>query len=123
MSCRGVRASSKRCQQKIWAVCFLDTVALRYLSSHLRRRVTAALPDARFYTSADSAMSIGITTIELPDVSSDDLQKRLRERHRILTQSMADNTRAPEIRGLRITADVYTTPAQIDRLVAALKAG
>ena len=96
---------------------------LRHLGSHLRKRITAALPGARFYTPADSAMSIGITTIELPDASSDDLQKRLRQRHRILTQSMAGNKRAPEIRGLRITPNVYTTPAEIDRLVSALKAG
>ena len=68
-------------------------------------------------------MSIGITTIELPGVSSDDIQKRLRERHQILTQSMAGNKRAPEIRGLRITPNVYTTPAELDLLVASLKAG
>ncbi len=96
---------------------------LRYLTSHLRKRITVALPDARFYTVAESAMSIGITTIELPDVDSDGLQKRLRERHHILTQSMAGNHRAPEISGLRITPNVYTTPAELDRLVAALKAG
>jgi selenocysteine lyase/cysteine desulfurase len=96
---------------------------LRHLGSLLRKRVTAALPGARFYTPADSAMSIGITTIEVPDLSSDDLQKRLRERYRILTQSMAGNKRAPEIRGLRITPNVYTTSAELDRLVAALKAG
>ena len=94
---------------------------LRYLSSHLRKRITAALPDARFYTTADPAMSIGITTIELSGVSSDALQKRLREDHRILTQSMDGNKRAPEIRGLRITPNVYTTPAELDRLVAALQ--
>ena len=68
-------------------------------------------------------MSIGITTIELPDVSNDDLHKRLRERHRILTQSMAGSKRAPEIRGLRITPNVYTTLAELDCFVAALKAG
>jgi len=96
---------------------------LRYLSSHLHKRITVTLPDARFYTLAEPAMSIGITTIELPGVFSDGLQKRLRERHQILTQSMAGNKRAPEIRGLRITPNVYTTPAEIDRLVAALKAG
>ena len=96
---------------------------LRYLSSHLRKRISVALPDARFYTIAEPAMSIGITTIELPDVLSDNLQKRLRERHHILTQSMAGNKRAPEIRGLRLTPNVYTTPAELDRLVAALKAG
>ena len=96
---------------------------LRYLSSHLRSRLGVALPNASFYTVAESAMSIGITTIELPGVLSDNLQKRLRERHRILTQSMAGNARAPEIRGLRITPNVYTTPGEIDRLIAALKAG
>ena len=96
---------------------------LRYLSSYLRKRITVALPNARFYTSAQPAMSIGITTIELPGVLSDDLQKRLRERHQILTQSMFGNKRAPEIRGLRITPNVYTTPAELDRLVASLKAG
>ncbi len=67
-------------------------------------------------------MSIGITTIELPSTSSDDLQKRLYERHKILTQSMDGNKRAPDIRGLRITPNVYTTLAELDRLVAALKA-
>ncbi|MCA1606482.1 MAG: aminotransferase class V-fold PLP-dependent enzyme [Acidobacteria bacterium] len=96
---------------------------LRYLSSHLRKRITVTLPNARFYTLAEPAMSTGITTIELPGVLSDGLQKRLRERHQILTQSMAGNKRAPEIRGLRITPNVYTTPAELDRLVAALKAG
>ncbi|HMG32727.1 MAG TPA: aminotransferase class V-fold PLP-dependent enzyme [Blastocatellia bacterium] len=96
---------------------------LRYLSSHLRKRISVALPDIRFYTLAEPVMSLGITTIELPGVLSDDLQKRLRLRHQILTQSMAGNKRAPEIRGLRITPNVYTTPAELDRLVAALKAG
>ena len=79
--------------------------------------------DARFYTTADFAMSVGITTLELPGVHSDALQKRLRKRHRILTQSMDGNKRAPEIRGLRITPNVYTTPAELDRLVASLQAG
>lgn len=96
---------------------------LRYLTSQLRKRITAGLPNTRFYTSADPAMSIGITTIELPGVLSDGLQQRLREHHHILTQSMAGNQRAPEIRGLRITPNVYTTPAELDRLVASLKAG
>ncbi len=95
---------------------------LRFLSSHLRKRISVAMPNLRFYTTAEPAMSIGITTIELPGVLSDDLQKGLRRQHQILTQSMAGNRRAPEIRGLRITPNVYTTPAELDRLVAALKA-
>jgi selenocysteine lyase/cysteine desulfurase len=94
---------------------------LRYLSSYLRKRIAVALPDARFSTVADPAMSIGIATIELPGEPSDRLQKRLRERYKVLTQSMADNSRAPEIQGLRITPNVYTTPAELDRLIAGLK--
>ena len=38
----------------------------------------------------------------------------------ILVQSMADNARAPEIRGIRVTPNVFTTPAELDRFVAAL---
>ncbi len=94
---------------------------LRYLSSYLRKRIADALPDTSFSTIADPAMSIGITTINLPGVPSDGLQKRLRERYKILTQSMADNTRAPEVQGLRITPNVYTTFAELDRLIAGLK--
>ncbi len=97
------------------------TARLRYLGSYLRKGIAATLPETRLSTVADPAMSIGITTIELPGVPSDGLQKRLRERYKILTQSMADNTRAPEIQGLRITPNVYTTPAELDRLIAGLK--
>ncbi len=95
---------------------------LTYLTSYLRKRLQADLPDARFYAGTDAGMSIGITTFELPGVSSDDLQKRLRERYHILTQSMAGNERTPEIRGLRVTPNVFTSLAELDRLVAAVKA-
>lgn len=94
---------------------------LRYLSAYLRKRLTATHPNARFYTSAQSDMSAGITTVELPNVDSNVLQKRLRQRDAILTQSMAGNSRAPEIRGLRITPNVYTSPSELDRLVAAMQ--
>lgn len=95
---------------------------LRHLSAYLRARITADVPSMRFYTVEEPSMSIGITTVELPSMSSDDLQRQLRERHKILTQSMDGNKRAPDIRGLRITPNVYTTLAELDRLVAALKA-
>jgi selenocysteine lyase/cysteine desulfurase len=48
------------------------------------------------------------------------LQRRLRERDRILVQAMAGNTLRPEIRGLRVTPNVYTTLAELDRFVSAL---
>ncbi len=95
---------------------------LRYLTSYWRTRAGAALPNARFYTNADPAMSISLTTMELSGVEPDAIQKRLRQRDRILIQSMAGNARAPEIRGVRVSPNVFTTPAELDRLVKALRA-
>ena len=40
----------------------------------------------------------------------------------VLVQAMVGNARAPEIRGLRVSPNVYTTPAELDRFVAALVA-
>jgi selenocysteine lyase/cysteine desulfurase len=65
-------------------------------------------------------MSIGICTIEIPGMDANALQRRLRERDRILVQAMAGNTLRPEIRGLRVTPNVYTTLAELDRFVSAL---
>jgi selenocysteine lyase/cysteine desulfurase len=93
---------------------------LRYLADRWRTRATRALPQARFY--AEPSLSLGLTTIELPGVDPAPLQKRLRERDRILVQAMTANARAPGIRGLRVSPNVYTTPAELDRFVDALVA-
>ncbi len=94
---------------------------LRFLSAHLRARITTEIPAARFYTTADPAMSIGLTTLEIPGVESDSIQDRLRQQHKILIQSMAGNKRDPQIRGIRVSPNVYTTPAELNRLVTSLK--
>jgi isopenicillin-N epimerase len=94
---------------------------LRYLTAYWRERAAGALPDALFYTTPNPAMSCGLCTIELPGVDADSLKQRLRQRG-ILVQSMADNPRTPEIRGIRVSPNVYTAPAELDRLVAALVA-
>lgn len=88
---------------------------LRYLGRYLRKRVVEVAPAARFYTSANPQMSLGITTLELPGVNSDILQKQLRDRHGVLTQSMVGNSRAPEVAGLRVTPNVYTSLVELDR--------
>lgn len=99
---------------------------LRYLTAHWRDRVAAALPEARFYTRPDPAMSTGLCTVELPGTDPDLLQDRLRQRHSILVQALANyppgSQRRPEIRGLRVTPNVYTTPDELDRFVTALVA-
>jgi selenocysteine lyase/cysteine desulfurase len=93
---------------------------LRALHAHLRTHLGRALPAARFYTADGPAMSLGLATVELPGVDPKALQARLRQRHRILVQAMSGNARTPEIRGLRVSPNVYTTPAELDRFVAAL---
>jgi len=93
---------------------------LRYLTAYWRQRAAAVLPDARFYTTDAADASVGLCTIEVPGVDHNALQQRLRNRHRILVQSMTGNARAPDIRGIRVTPNVFTTPAELGRFVAAL---
>jgi selenocysteine lyase/cysteine desulfurase len=95
---------------------------LRFLAAHLRRRIAAALPQARCYTTPDPVMSCGLTTVELPGVDTKAVQRRLRERHGILVQAMVDIAHAPDIRGLRVSPNVYSAPAELDRFVDALAA-
>ena len=95
---------------------------LRYLATHLRTALSRALPSARYLTLPLPEMSVGITTVQLPWVDADALQKHLRSTHNILVQSMGGNARAPEISGIRVTPNVYHAPAELDRLVAATQA-
>ena len=93
---------------------------LRYLAAYLRPRLERAVPDSRFYTANEPGMACGLTVVEFPGVDSAALQRGLRERHGILVQAMSSR-RAPEIRGIRVSPNVYTTPAELDRFVRALE--
>lgn len=92
---------------------------LRYLAGRLREGIERAAPDARFYALDAVQMSYGLTVVEFAGVDSAALQRRLRERHNILVQAMSSRS-APEIRGIRVSPNVYTTPAELDRFVRAL---
>ena len=94
---------------------------LRYLGTHWRTRLAAAMPGIRFFSNDADGMTTGLCTVELPGVDHERIQKRLFERDRILVQAMS-GARAPEIRGIRVTPNVYNTPAELDRFVAALVA-
>lgn len=93
---------------------------LRYLAAYLRPRVERAVPGPRFYTANEPGMGLALTVVEFPGVDSAALQRRLRERHGILVQAMSSRS-APEIRGIRVSPNVYTTPAELDRFVRALE--
>jgi isopenicillin-N epimerase len=92
---------------------------LRYLSRVIRARLRAAVPDARFYAGDAPEMTCGLTTVEIAGVDPEALQKRLRQRHGVLVQDMTDPVHAPKIRGVRISPNVYATPAEIDRFARA----
>ena len=65
-------------------------------------------------------MSCGLCTVEFPGVNPDAIQKRLVERHGVLVQAMTSE-RSQQIRGLRVSPNVYSTPGELDRLVAGLR--
>jgi len=93
---------------------------LRYLNRYWRTRAAAALPEARFYTNDDETMGCGLCLVEVPGADAEAVQKRLRERHGVLVQAMSSG-RAPEIRGIRVTPNVYTSLGELDRLLAGLR--
>ncbi|HEU4828757.1 MAG TPA: aminotransferase class V-fold PLP-dependent enzyme, partial [Gemmatimonadales bacterium] len=99
---------------------------LRYLARYWRTRAAGALPGARFYTDDGETTSCGLCVVEIPGADSTAIQKRLRERHGVLVQAMS-GARAPEIRGIRVTPNVYTSLGELDRflegLVESAKAG
>ena len=97
---------------------------LSYLAAYWRNRLTVALPDARFYTTPDPAMTTGLCTMAIPGLDPQVLQKRLRSRNSILVQAFIDDPaegdRRANVRGLRVSPNVYSTPRELDRFVAAV---
>lgn len=91
---------------------------LRHLAAHVRERVTRAFPDARFY--ARPEMSGSLTAIEFPGMEPETTQKKLREKHGILVQGMGGIRSAPSLKAIRVSPNVYTSLAELDRFVAAL---
>ncbi|HEX6574100.1 MAG TPA: aminotransferase class V-fold PLP-dependent enzyme [Gemmatimonadaceae bacterium] len=94
---------------------------LLYLASVLRKTVTAAHPNARFYTNGTPGMTFGLTTFEIPGVDSAKVQKELREKHGILIQAMTGIRSDSRIKGIRISPNVYHSAAEVQRFAAALK--
>lgn len=95
---------------------------IRHLTHYWRQKVEA-LRGARFYTSNDPASSCGLGIFELEGVDLEAVHKSLWEKDKILTQFMSDfGGRDKALKGLRVTPNVYTSTAELDRFVDALKA-
>lgn len=92
---------------------------LRYLGEYWRQKVEK-LPGVRFYTTDSPAMSCGLGVFEMEGVDLSTVQKALWEKKKILVQFMDGGPRARELKGIRVTPNVYTTTAELDKFVAAL---
>ena len=86
---------------------------------YLRNRWMNALrdrPGVRLYTSFDPAQSCALGNVGLEGVDPENLTAHLWERHRIIVTPILHDA-CP---GLRVTPNVYTTAAEVDRFVAAM---
>jgi len=87
---------------------------LRYLTHYWAERIRK-LPNARFFTSLKPEMSCGLATFDLSGVESIPLILYLWQQHRIVTQYISGSrNRVPEIKGIRVTPNVYTTLDELD---------
>ena len=93
---------------------------MRYLTSYWRERAER-IPGVRLYTTSAPEASCGLATVEVDGVDPKAVKDALWARDRIFVQNMGGSQRTPEIRGVRVTPNVYTTPAELDRFVAALE--
>ena len=91
---------------------------LGYLADRLRSKLREGLSGLRFYAARD--MTLGLTTFEVDGADSSKLQESLRKNHGILVQAMTGIRSDPRIKGIRVSPNVYATPAEIDRFVNAL---
>ncbi|MBC8647342.1 MAG: aminotransferase class V-fold PLP-dependent enzyme [Thermoanaerobaculia bacterium] len=83
---------------------------LRFLRDRWAKRLLAADPRVRVLTPLNNTEACGIGLIHLEGFETPKLQAHLWEKHHIMTTPIVH----PEFNGLRITPNVYTTPAEID---------
>lgn len=89
---------------------------LEYLRKHWTSQL-AGHPKIRFHTNLDPAVSRVLTTVSVEGIPTSLLANWLFERWKIFVTTMHHR----EIDGIRVTAQIFTTPAELDRLVAALR--
>ena len=86
---------------------------LRHLTRYWAERVRD-IPNVHFSTSFAPGMSCGLATFEVAGVDSRQLAEFLTAGHRIIVQPMHPR-RVPEIAGIRVTPNLYTTLGELDR--------
>ena len=76
-------------------------------------RAAYRLPNLRFHTRLDEKAACGIATVGIDGVQPEALQAHLFADYRILTVAIAHD----RVQGIRVTPNVYTTLAELDRFV------
>jgi isopenicillin-N epimerase len=89
---------------------------LRYLSRSWMEKLKD-LPNVRFHTSFDPEQSCGIATVEIKDIDPTRLTSYLMDKHKIFTTAIVHD----EFKGIRITPNVYTTLAELDRFCEVMR--
>lgn len=91
---------------------------LRYLQEYWTKQVRGE-PKFVLNTPADPARTCAIANVGIEGTAPGDLSKRLFDEHKIFT--VAINRPEAGVAGVRITPHLYTTTAELDSLVRALK--
>jgi selenocysteine lyase/cysteine desulfurase len=91
---------------------------LRYLQQYWTSKVRG-VRGIRVNTPVEAARACAIANVGIEGMPPADLAKTLLEKYRIYT--VAIDLPAGDVQGCRITPNVFTTPEELDTLVAALK--
>jgi selenocysteine lyase/cysteine desulfurase len=91
---------------------------LRYLQQYWTTKIRG-VPNIVVNTPADPARSCAIANVGIKDMHPGDMATRLLQQYRIYT--VAIDYPAANVRGCRITPNIYTLTAELDRLVTALR--
>lgn len=90
---------------------------MRYLT-HYWRSKAEKIPGLRFFAEENASCGLGVFEIAKMDMTK--VQKELWNKHKILVQHMMGGQRLPELSGIRVTPNVYTTKAELDRFIDVL---
>ena len=90
---------------------------LRWLQQYWTTRVRG-LPRVRLFTPSDPARTGAIANVGVDGVKPGDLATRLMREHNVFTVAID----APGVQGVRVTPQLFTTTAELDALVAGIRA-
>lgn len=85
---------------------------VKQLNAYLRKQIQSRIPDTTFITPAAAELNAGITVINLPGKTSQDVYQKLYDNFGIACASTV---------GIRLSPHIYNSIQELDRVVDALK--